>query len=1070
MKTGINVNRVAIGVFVLLGVCVQAVGGELVEDRSGTQHFAIRYAESDYRATEYPATTPRRDRVKITPRMLAAAKQYLVKSYRKYKAMGFKDPATNRPDQRIVLRLSRFAEHDRRGGYVRPNEGIIHMGIRRFWRSGQSRGPGHIPPRASSTTAHELFHIVQIEYDKSEDRWLLEATAQWAADQVFPDNNTHINAERRFLRSPHYPLHKVDQVVNARGHTSTDTSHGRPYGSSLFIRYLAKHHPRSSQPNQSLVRDMLERCTERSGSNAMETLVSAVAGVRANWGFEVQRTEEVGHRVVGRQGVVVTSTPVQLGAYKAGIRPGDRILGFAGTDIKDAAHLRELTAARSPGETVQVEVRRGDIVKKVSVTLSAYNRGGRTVPVLGVRMENFTIPPRPTGVRVRRHVFRPSLIAKTKTFREYYSRFAVACVTGREAPAGEALPDVAMFEGKGGKPFGLGRTISLDKPWTEHFKTTFQDPATAAMKLHQHPKWSRFGWIGGVGTRYYRIMPLEGMAPETELFADVKAEKYQVDLQGVTKVGENWKVFPATYDVGPRLHRLRVPGFGKMTHGVWLAVTHFGDLDVLPGELFPLTIRAAAPPVVRRVTVKQGAAQIYNGTWNDVLDTSGAVASRKETVRASGKLLPTSDAELEIEFSQPVERGAKPICEFDTTEIAMTSTGGGELWRGSIPKRLLAGRGEGHTITINGQAKIAKIGGYLPLDQNPTGVATAGTSFRPWKDYEHTGPGMKVVVGGEQTPKLALEGFRILRHEGERHAFGYVRNNDTVSAERLILNYTDSDPPKGVYFSGATFYPPGLRVPFHFALHSTIQAPPSAFSVAGRNSKVVSTGKGLSITNVELTPYFSRKPKTKEYRPVCFVKCTVKNTSDRPTRGRMVRVDVALLGAGGEIVGVTRVGRAGVLQPGQSVTTGRRDSLGAMATLYEGQVHGYHVVARSEQGLAGQKHSMTGKIALTVEGVRTRRELNIYNKKDYYIIVEGTVRNTGAVAVRDPVAVVNVVNRKLSHSQVHRKGLGVPTLGPGAAKPFKIQFTEYSLTSTSPNYRKDYPHVMPPMARGTYTE
>ncbi|RJS46840.1 MXAN_6640 family putative metalloprotease [Nocardioides cavernaquae] len=57
------------------------------------------------------------------------------------------------------------------------------------------------------TAAHEFFHIVQFGYDSYEDGWLMESTATWMEEQVYPSVNDSRNYIRLgSLRQPHLPL------------------------------------------------------------------------------------------------------------------------------------------------------------------------------------------------------------------------------------------------------------------------------------------------------------------------------------------------------------------------------------------------------------------------------------------------------------------------------------------------------------------------------------------------------------------------------------------------------------------------------------------------------------------------------------------------------------------------------------------------------------------------------------------------------------------------------------------------------------------------------------------------
>jgi hypothetical protein len=79
-----------------------------------------------------------------------------------------------------------------------------------------------------ATVAHELFHLTQFGYDATADAWLMEGTAVWVEDQVFPtikDNVNYLWAEPNKLRNPEWPL---------------DHPHANWYGNWIFFRYLSE--------------------------------------------------------------------------------------------------------------------------------------------------------------------------------------------------------------------------------------------------------------------------------------------------------------------------------------------------------------------------------------------------------------------------------------------------------------------------------------------------------------------------------------------------------------------------------------------------------------------------------------------------------------------------------------------------------------------------------------------------------------------------------------------------------------------------------------------------------------
>ena len=56
------------------------------------------------------------------------------------------------------------------------------------------------------TIAHEYNHVLQFSLNITLEPWLLEATATWSEDHVFPDDNDYLNYVRAFAKTPGTPI------------------------------------------------------------------------------------------------------------------------------------------------------------------------------------------------------------------------------------------------------------------------------------------------------------------------------------------------------------------------------------------------------------------------------------------------------------------------------------------------------------------------------------------------------------------------------------------------------------------------------------------------------------------------------------------------------------------------------------------------------------------------------------------------------------------------------------------------------------------------------------------------
>jgi hypothetical protein len=59
---------------------------------------------------------------------------------------------------------------------------------------------------ASVTFAHEFNHLLQVNYDTFQDSWMLEATATWVEEKVYPEINDYLGYVAAFADYPHVPV------------------------------------------------------------------------------------------------------------------------------------------------------------------------------------------------------------------------------------------------------------------------------------------------------------------------------------------------------------------------------------------------------------------------------------------------------------------------------------------------------------------------------------------------------------------------------------------------------------------------------------------------------------------------------------------------------------------------------------------------------------------------------------------------------------------------------------------------------------------------------------------------
>lgn len=103
------------------------------------------------------------------------------------------------------------------------------------------------------TAAHEYFHAVQYAYDAGEDTWLLESTAAWVEDELFPD----IDDNLQYLQQS--PLSQPRASLDEAGSLAR-------YGGWIFFRHLTERFPRAKGGLPTFVRDVWRQADSRRGA------------------------------------------------------------------------------------------------------------------------------------------------------------------------------------------------------------------------------------------------------------------------------------------------------------------------------------------------------------------------------------------------------------------------------------------------------------------------------------------------------------------------------------------------------------------------------------------------------------------------------------------------------------------------------------------------------------------------------------------------------------------------------------------------------------------------------------
>ncbi|HWJ82863.1 MAG TPA: MXAN_6640 family putative metalloprotease [Nocardioides sp.] len=124
------------------------------------------------------------------------------------------------------------------------------------------------------TAAHEYFHATQFAYDAYEDHWILEATATWAEDELYPDVNDNLQyLPDGPIGRPEAPLDLFESCCHQ-------------YGTWIFFRYLTEEFPTERGALPELILQLWKRLDSK-GSAPDDYSMQGVENVLASHGTDI---------------------------------------------------------------------------------------------------------------------------------------------------------------------------------------------------------------------------------------------------------------------------------------------------------------------------------------------------------------------------------------------------------------------------------------------------------------------------------------------------------------------------------------------------------------------------------------------------------------------------------------------------------------------------------------------------------------------------------------------------------------------------------------------------------------
>ncbi|MEA2434287.1 MAG: hypothetical protein QOG54_1744 [Actinomycetota bacterium] len=247
------------------------------------------------------------------------------------------------------------------------------------------------PDFIADVLSHELFHVIQNEYDFYDDRWLIEGSAAWMEDEVYDDlNYFNIRLDsvygRSALSDSRYP---VDYGAE-----------GFEYGAALFWRFLGElYGPSAGVQDRTLLRRILELSADPD-PNSLEAVKSAIGerGFKFADDFTLFTVvnyipeafyEEgadylalVGRPTVSGKATMTKRTSAVGGTFQLDHLSANYITHKPGTGVSSSAKLKVTVdgppSASSPAATLLV-LKQDNTFQVVSIKLDRSGDGSKSV-------------------------------------------------------------------------------------------------------------------------------------------------------------------------------------------------------------------------------------------------------------------------------------------------------------------------------------------------------------------------------------------------------------------------------------------------------------------------------------------------------------------------------------------------------------------------------------------------------------------------------------------------------------------------------------------------------------------
>lgn len=595
--------------------------------------------------------------------------------------------------------------------------------------------------------SHELFHLVQFGYDDLEDKWLMEATATWVEDEVFPPGpGGSMEVGYPYFIGSWYPSWERRRPLNYFERAAVF-----PYGTAIYFKYLSEH----ASEGVDTIRRIWENAGARPGPNSLDAVAQALGGGGQDQPRFLESLAKFSAAVFLKnkspdydfrrhREIIESLTPLRLPfSYRHLLRFDEHAGEIVSFDSDTSPLTAQYFSMIIPPDmdrpsTLYLSLVSENNDSRLKFALIEYSAGfpdGKNVEILEWAGSESRIFHKVAGCGMEpADVYQLILVAVQGEAEARGDRFKLRVTLG-EPPY---LRQVKVFKGAGPDPVydarwreeGDSRVLEIREDTLVLNDGEDDTVRDLAVKVSFSEKMNQGGscavQIAGVSRLLLNQPPLLENAEAVVSSIPIRDEDWERGELALEFTGKD--LGNRSLDGNPETpvqineRTLQWNFYEETRRG---GDSHIGGRD----DRHRIRLEAI-PPRVKKVKVFSNAQVYYEGEWRETGDPDLWILDEQRMIQREVDLETVETAELTIEFTGRVRN---PRASLGRIEIPLRDVRDGVVYQGTIPLRSLRYRGWNERLPFSIEAEGR---GGKTIDGNPETVPHYQKSERRWENDE----------------------------------------------------------------------------------------------------------------------------------------------------------------------------------------------------------------------------------------------------------------------------------------------------------------------------------------------